>query len=411
MTTPSSAIVLGAGMVGVSTALHLRRRGHGVLLVDRRMPGQETSFGNAGLIQREAVEPYAMPRDMGGLWRIATGLGNDVAFSWLRLHSHLPALFRYWRHSHPTTHGRATAAYATLVARSLEAHEELIEATGSWHLVHRAGYRVLHRRQAGLEAAVRKAELLSVHGIAFAVESAADLAQAEPALVSHGTGAIHWRDPWSVCDPGALVGAYARLLAQVGGRIAIGDADTVSRAGASWRIWTAEGSFDAEHLVVCLGPWSGGLLARFGFSFPMVRKRGYHRHYRAAQTPQAPILDAERGYVMAPMTAGLRITTGAHLAALEDAPDLRQLRRAEAAARELMDLGDPVEEHPWHGTRPCMPDMLPVIGAVRPLPGLWLNFGHGHQGFTLGPASGAMLAAMLSGERPVVAPEPFRTDR
>lgn len=398
-------------MVGVSTALHLRRRGHDVLVVDRGPPGRETSFGNAGLIQREAVEPYAMPHDIGGLWRIVSGLGNDVAFSWLRLHRHAPALFRYWLHSRPAAHAKATAAYATLIVRCLETHRELIEASGSGNLVSRGGFRTLHRRPADLEIAARRAETNTRHGVAFTVESAADLAAAEPALVSHGAGAIHWRDPWSVSNPGALVEAYARLLEMEGGRIAVGDAETASRNGAAWRVETAQGAFEAEHLVVCLGPWSGDFLARFGLAFPMVRKRGYHRHYRAPRPLRAPILDAERGYVMAPMAAGMRITTGAHLAVFDDAPDLRQLRRAEASARELIDLGAPVEDRPWQGTRPCMPDMLPVIGPAAGQPGLWLNFGHGHQGFTLGPATGEMLAAMLSGEPAPVPPDPFRPGR
>jgi D-amino-acid dehydrogenase len=111
------------------------------------------------------------------------------------------------------------------------------------------------------------------------------------------------------------------------------------------------------------------------------------------------------------MARGLRITTGAELTGRPAASTPVQLGRAEAAARELLALGEPVEPRPWIGTRPCMPDMLPVIGQAPGHPGLWLHFGHGHQGFTLGPATGRLLAEMMTGERPFLDPTPFRPER
>jgi D-amino-acid dehydrogenase len=87
----SEVLVLGAGMVGVSTALALQQRGRQVVLVDRRPPGRETSYGNAGFIQREAVQPYAFPRSWQALWRVATGQGNDVHVHWTALPSWLAA--------------------------------------------------------------------------------------------------------------------------------------------------------------------------------------------------------------------------------------------------------------------------------------------------------------------------------
>jgi D-amino-acid dehydrogenase len=143
----------------------------------------------------------------------------------------------------------------------------------------------------------------------------------------------------------------------------------------------------------------------------MVLKRGYHAHYHSPHALNAPVMDAENGYLLLPMAAGTRITTGAHLARPDVAPDYRQLERAEKASRDLFDLGPRVEDKPWQGTRPCMPDMLPVIGPSIRERGLWMNFGHGHQGFTLGPASAEVLARMMNGEAPGIEAEPFRPER
>jgi D-amino-acid dehydrogenase len=129
----------------------------------------------------------------------------------------------------------------------------------------------------------------------------------------------------------------------------------------------------------------------------MVRKRGYHRHFTGGGKLDLPLQDPAFGYVVAPMLKGLRLTTGAELTGSMSARPI-QLERAEQAARRLVDLGTAVEAEPWSGVRPCMPDMLPVVGPAAKHKGLWMNFGHGHQGFTLGPATGRLLAELMSGE-------------
>ena len=113
------------------------------------------------------------------------------------------------------------------------------------------------------------------------------------------------------------------------------------------------------------------------------------------------------GFVIAPMARGLRITTGAEFTGRDSGATPVQLVRAEKAARELLDLGTSVDPEPWFGTRPFLASMLPVIGEAPRHKGLWFHFGHGHQGFTLGPASARLLAELVTGEAPCVDPTPF----
>jgi len=105
------------------------------------------------------------------------------------------------------------------------------------------------------------------------------------------------------------------------------------------------------------------------------------------------------------------MTSGAELTGRDAPATPVQLDRAERAARELIDLGNSVDPEPWFGTRPFLADMLPVIGESPNHRGLWFNFGHGHQGFTLGPASGRLLAEMLTGATPAIDPSPYRPRR
>ena len=227
------------------------------------------------------------------------------------------------------------------------------------------------------------------------------LGAAEPGLTKTGAGAIHWRDSWTVSDPGGLVSAYADLFARAGGTFVNGDAATLApTAAGGWRVQSNDGPVDADSAVMALGPWSPDLLRKFGYRFPMVRKRGYHRHFSGGGKLNLPLHDPEMGYVMAPMSKGLRITSGAELAGPSKSAQPRQLERAEQAARRLVDLGTAVEAEPWSGVRPCMPDMLPVVGPAPKHKGLWMHFGHGHHGLTLGPTTGRLLAELMSGEQP-----------
>jgi D-amino-acid dehydrogenase len=407
-----SAIVLGGGMVGVGAALHLRRRGWSVTLLDRREPGRETSYGNAGMIQAEAVRPYPMPRDLATLLKIATGRTNDVRYSLSSLHLHIEPLLRYWWHSAPQRHREAIEAWARLIAYATAEHDILIREAHADNLIRRAGYRMLHRDPASFDLAIKAAEEdRHEFGVIFRVLSGTELAKAEPMLRHDLPGAIHWLDTWTVSDPGALVTAYAGLFERLGGTIVRGDAETLQQTSTGWSVATAQGRIDAANVVVTLGPWSPDLLHKFGYRIPLVRKRGYHMHYSGGSSLDLPLVDKAGGYAMGPMAKGIRITTGAELTGRDALATPVQLASAEASARELIDLGTRVEPEPWFGTRPCTPDMLPVLGPAPRHRGLWMNFGHGHQGFTLGPATGRLLAEMMNGETPPIDPAPYRPER
>jgi len=402
MAAMRSVIVLGAGIVGVASALHLQRRSWSVVLMDRKPPGRETSYGNSGFIQSEAFRPYPLPRDFSTLAAIATGRANDVYYRVASLPRHIGPLLRYWWHSSPERHRRISLTYARLIAKATSEHDVLIREAGADNLVQRSGYYSLHRTQAALDRAALVAETLAAeHGVRFKAIDATQLGAAEPGLTKTGAGAIHWRDSWTVSDPGGLVSAYADLFARAGGTFVNGDAATLApTAAGGWRVQSNDGPVDADSAVMALGPWSPDLLRKFGYRFPMVRKRGYHRHFSGGGKLNLPLHDPEMGYVMAPMSKGLRITSGAELAGPSKSAQPRQLERAEQAARRLVDLGTAVEAEPWSGVRPCMPDMLPVVGPAPKHKGLWMHFGHGHHGLTLGPTTGRLLAELMSGEQP-----------
>jgi D-amino-acid dehydrogenase len=123
------------------------------------------------------------------------------------------------------------------------------------------------------------------------------------------------------------------------------------------------------------------------------------------------VLDLERGYLLAPMARGIRLTTGAEFADRDDSKTPVQLERAEPVAKGLFPLGRRVDSESWMGSRPCTPDMMPIIGPAPRHKGLWFAFGHAHHGLTLGPVTGRLIAEMMTGAAPFTDPKPYRADR
>jgi D-amino-acid dehydrogenase len=405
------SVVLGGGIVGVSVALQLQRRGLSVALVDRRAPGSETSHGNGGLIQREGVYPYAFPRDFATLLRYARNRSTDVRYHPAAMPELLPFLYRYWHHSRADRHAAIARAYATLIEHCVTEHRALIDAAGAQALLRTNGWMKVFRRERAMEATLADARRWQrEYGVSHEALDAVALRAAEPALSHTLVGGVRYTDSDSVSDPNGLVTAYAKLFQTLGGRVLTGDAATLE---PSWRVMTQDGPVQAQTAVIAMGPWSGDLTARLGYDLPLAVKRGYHMHYAALNgaTLNQPVLDAEVGFLITPMVRGIRLTTGVELG-LRDAPKTPvQLEAVEPFARGIFPLGARLDAEPWLGRRPCTPDMMPIIGPAPRHEGLWFAFGHAHHGLTLGPVTGRLIAEMMTGAPTVVDPRPFRVER
>ena len=406
-------IVLGAGIVGVSSALHLQDRGRRVALVDRRGPGEETSFGNAGLIERSSVVPYGFPRDLGTLLRYMRNQSTDLYWDYKALPSFATWLARFWWASSPERLEAAARDMLPLIRESVVEHDVLIERAGLERLVHDGGWIEAFRTRTEFERQAAAAEVTaSQYGLRVAPLDAARLLAREPGLSTGFCGALHWQDPKSISNPGALTKGYARLFKNGGGALLLGEATTVRLEGDAWTVQTSQGRISAKEVVVALGPWSDKVFAPLGYRIPLRAKRGYHMHYAPTKAMlSVPLVDTEKGYVVAPMEGRLRLTTGVEIARREAAPTGIQLARAESIARPVFGLGRRLDDAPWLGLRPCTPDMRPVIGQAPRHRGLWFAFGHNHHGLTLGPVTGRLLAEMMTGAEPFADPYPFRPER
>ena len=300
-----------------------------------------------------------------------------------------------------------------LFAGATAEHETLMAESGCLHYLRKTGWLKVYRDERSFVALQSEFDQAAQLGLPLQALDSAGARALEPSLEPVFAHAVYWPQAASVSNPLGLTRAYAARLCALGGVTLKGDARSLRRAGNRWRVETNEGSIDASEAVVALGPWAPDLLAPLGLKLPLMVKRGYHRHFHARGNAvlARPVLDASVGYVITPMEQGIRMTTGVEFAARDAAPTPVQFDRIMPSARELFPLGERADNITWLGSRPCFPDSRPVIGRAPGHAGLWLASGHAHWGLTLGPATGRMIAELMTGTPPFCDPAPYRAER
>ncbi len=409
-----SVAVVGAGMVGVCCALELQRRGLTVQLFDRKPPGRETSFGNAGVMARSSLIPFNNPGLWAGLPRFLTNRTAQFRYNPLYLLREMKWGLGFLSRARPSVFNETTQALDALIRLSLPEHRRLLQAAGAEQRMRDDGWIYLYRSAQAFAGSAMARGVFDRFGVATEELDRPALLDLEPHLRPIFERALWIKDACSVDDPGQVVEAYARLFQARGGELVQREIAALQRnAQGIWQLRGADSSATAAHkVVIALGPWVNDLLAPLGLAVPLAFERGYHQNFVAAPGARLgrPVYDTAGGYVLAPMEAGVRLSTGVELTARDAPANLAQLKMTEVVARETFPLAAK-SGTPWLGSRPTLPDSRPLIGAAPRHPGLWLALGHQHIGFSTGPGTAQLLADLMLGETCSINPAPFRAER
>jgi D-lysine oxidase len=409
----TDAIVLGAGIVGTSIALHLAKRGLSVALVERAGVGEQTSYGNSGVIEGSTMLPPAFPANFAALLRVALKRASEANYHVRFLPRIAPWLLAFRAASQPQRIVETARLNRPLFAAAMAEHEVLMAESDATRYLRKTGWLKLYRSEASFAGLRPEFDLAREFGLPLQALDAGGVQALEPSLNPVFARGVFWPQAASVSNPLAVTRAYAKRFAVLGGLTLAGDARSLHRSGNGWRTETNAGGIDAPEVVVALGPWAPDLLEPLGVKLPLAVKRGYHRHFHAAGNASLarPVVDVDYGYLITPMEQGIRLTTGVEFAARDAPPTPVQFDRLMPKARELFPLGARADDKTWLGARPCFPDSRPVIGRAPGLNGLWLAIGHAHWGLTLGPATGRLIAEMMTGATPFCDPSPFAAER
>jgi len=400
-------VVCGAGIVGICSAIQLLKCGYKVTLLDRRGPAGETSFGNAGVISRGSVFPEASP----GIWKKIPGYLSNRKIEARFHYRYLPAMSPWGagvlRNSRDAAYRANLRALNMIVSACLDEHKKLMQLSGAQQFLRENGWLKLFRRKETFEGTAAEQQQMTHYGISYDCVSSQELRDMEPSLQEVFCGGLLINNTASVSDPGAVGQHYAEYFVAQGGNVVIDDIVRLEDKADGWIVHTGSSQLSCDQVLVSMGAWSKRLLESMGYRVPLAVERGYHMHYQCSSPITRPVFDVDAGYVMSPMQRGVRVTTGVEWAGNDAPPTPVQLRKVEPLVREALVLQQSVDNEPWLGRRPCMPDSLPVIGMATRHANLWLAFGHGHMGFSMGPITGRLIAELITGARPIIDTTPF----
>lgn len=384
MAAGTRVAVVGAGIVGTSIALALRKRGADVTLIDRDEPGRGCSYGNSGAISPGSVAPLAMP----GILSTVPGMLLDPEsplFLPLRyLPRALPWLLQFVASARPDAVQEAGKKLFALHEGAIEAHEAMARELGVPELFLRRGHLHLYPDAQALAKDAGGWRMREQYGFRVEKLDRAGIEALEPGVAGRYTLGMYLADHATILNPFRYVQAMARAFAAAGGRIVRADVTAMQARGNRWQL---RGAGDAEEVfddvVVAAGAWSRTLLSPLGVRLALESQRGYHVQFAGGRdVVSRTVVLADRKVFVTPMEDGLRVGGTVEIGGLKAPPDERRAAVLARIARENFRGLDALPTRTWMGHRPCMPDSLPAIGQVEGRPGLWLATGHGHLGLT-----------------------------
>jgi D-amino-acid dehydrogenase len=405
--------VIGAGIVGVSTAIWLQRGGADVVLIDRIGPAAGASYGNGGVLASCSIVPVTVPGLLARAPRMLFDPGQPLFLKWSYLPRLLPWLRRYLGHCNAGDVGRIATALMPIVGDSLADHQALSAGTGAEKWLVPSDYVFAYRDRAHFEADAFGWSIRRAHGFEWEEMEGETLRAWDPALAPALGFAARLGGHGHVTDPGRYVEDLAAHFLAKGGRLLRADVTDFAREGGRLTGVRAGGETIAcSAAVLAAGVWSRPLARKLGLDIPLESERGYHVDLlEPSAVPRAPVMIASGRFVATPMNGRLRLAGivefGGTAAPPSRAPFDLLLRNIRAAMPGLRWK----EAREWMGHRPAPADSIPVIGEAPGVKGAWLGFGHHHVGLTGGPKTGRLLAQLVSGCAPNINLAPYAPSR
>jgi len=394
-----NVIVVGGGIAGISTAIFLLDDGHNVTLFETGQPDKGTSSGNAGVISVASCVPTATPRTIANVPSMLLNPHGPLMIRWKYLPKLMPWLTRLVLNAKPSRVQRNARRKAGLLAHANENYDQILSITGLGRLTHQPGLLTVFETERGWRQAQWILNLLNDIGRNVEILNSNEIGQVEHGLKPIFQHAFLTPDSGHILDPGKLmIGLHEAFLARGGVRISERILGITRSDPKSVTVNSSNGEYTAERLVVTAGAWSKKLLATIGIKVPLEAERGYHVMLPTpAPGLSHPVNVFEDSMFLSPMNTGLRLTSGVELANTDAPPDFTRVRRMIPRALRAVKGLDPDEQKIWMGCRPSMPDSVPRLGNVLGHENIFVGFGGGHVGMTLGPTIGRINADLISG--------------
>ena len=405
--------VIGAGIVGMSCALHLLREGHQVRVIDRLLPGEGCSYGNAGLFADYSFVPLSLPGVLANVPKWLLDPLGPLAIRWRHAPKMLSWLLRFVRAGRPQRVAEICDALSPLLSSALEEHLTLARGTDAEGLIRTQGYMYVYEDAVSAAKEALNWRLRIERGADVREIGADEIREREPALAPIYEKGYFLPNLGFTVDPHGLVKGLGKHFAQSGGVVVLRDVLDVDIGPDGPRsLLTGEGPVEVDQIVIAAGAWSGSLAARLGSPVPLQGERGYHVILPDPGIElNSAVFAGGRKFVATPVEPGIKFAGTSEFGGLEAPPNMARARVLLRHAKRMFPGINTENACEWSGFRPTLPDSLPVIGRSPVFENVFFAFGHQHVGLTGGPRTGRIIADLVAGRTPNIDIRPFQADR
>ena len=395
-------VVIGAGIVGVSTAIQLRRDGIDVTLVDRAGPAAGTSYGNAGVLASCSMVPVTGPGLIGKAPKMLFDPMQPLFLKWSYLPKLAPWLVKYLGHANEADTRRIGSAVAGVVGDSLAEHQALAAGTGAEKYIVESDYTFAYDSREAFLADALAWDIRRNEGVKWTELEGPAFQDYDPIIPAKFGYGVACGNHGRITDPGEYVKALAAHAEALGASFIKADVEDIAQEnGAVTGVRAGGETIACDTLVIATGVWSGPLTGKLGLKVPLESERGYHIElWEPSFYPKSPLMIASGKFVMTPMEGRVRLAGMVEFGGLEKGPSKAPFELLRKNIKSAFPTLTWKEETEWMGHRPAPADSIPIIGEAPGVKGAFMGFGHHHIGLTGGPKTGRLLAQMIAGKIP-----------
>lgn len=409
-----NVVVVGAGIIGVSIAFELQRRGSRVIMVDRDAPGRGASYGNMASIAVTEFLPVSRP----SVWKQMPGWLLDPEGPIRVRPSYMPKLIpwfaRFLEASRPSRVRALETAGAALCHRAGADFETMLQTADIPNMLSAEGCLSLYKDDAELSADREHIDMLERFGFRHELLGGNAIRDLEPSLSTDIKRAVLFPDNRSVADPYKLVVALSERFRALGGVIESGEVigfDMGQGGVAAVRLKDGR-RIAAGKTILCAGAYTGRFAKMLGEPIPLETERGYHTQIMAPGiSMRHSIIWPARAFMVTPTAGGIRVGGTVEMAGLDAPPDYRRSKITVKRAREALPGLKAEQATEWMGHRPALPDTVPIISASAKHKGTFYATGHGHLGLTYSATTAQLIADLVDGKAPSLDLKPYRVNR
>ena len=389
--------VIGAGIIGLSTAYYLQKAGSQVILFDKQEPGFGTSRGHASMIANYGVPGINQPQVWQQLPRYLFSKSSPIAIQWSKIGKLTPWLIQFLKNCNSTSMKKTALHTSYLLKRALPNYQDLLQEIGSQNLLTHRGvlYVWIDPQQQPNSTQIN---IRSESGVEQIKLSGEEIRELEPNLSNQILGGWHFPKAHHTLDPDLILEKLYQSFLSRGGQFQKEEVTSIKPREDTTQV----NNYEYDQLVVCTGAFSKFLVKQIEGQFiPLETERGYHIEFiKKNELLSRPTSLVESGMYLTPLHNRLRAVGTVELGGLHNKISQARINYIARDAQRLLPLLQDYQ-NPWLGFRPTLPDCLPVLGKSPKFKNIFYAFGHNHLGWTLGPTTGKLITDLINNGREI----------